>query len=57
MLDVKYSARRDNLIGRAYYADGNFEKSSEYFARALKIDPAARNSMHYLTKFGLRAAK
>ncbi len=50
-LQEKFPATRANLIGRAYYADGNFKKAIEYFESSLAIDPTDRNSLHYQYKF------
>jgi spermidine synthase len=52
-LSTKFRAGRHNIIGRAYYADGNFEKALEYFRTALGIDPVDRNSIHYKHKLRL----
>ena len=49
-MEPKFLASRYNLIGRAYFAAGNFRKASEYFKEALKIDPYDRNSLHYKHK-------
>ncbi len=46
----RFSASRYNLIGRAYYAAGNFAKAAEYFDVALSFDPDDRNSLHYKKK-------
>lgn len=46
----KFPASRYNLIGRAYFAAGNFAKAIEYFDAALKFDPEDRNSLHYNRK-------
>ncbi len=50
ILGVKFASGRENLIGRAYFADGNFKKASEYFSGALSIDPSDRTSIHYRQK-------
>lgn len=47
----KYPATKDNLLGRAYYSDGNFKKAIEHFESSLQIDPTDRNSLHYQYKF------
>jgi spermidine synthase len=49
-MEPKFLASRYNLIGRAYFAAGNFRKASEYFKTALRIDPEDRNSLHYKHK-------
>ncbi len=49
-LEPKFLAYRYNIIGRAYFAAGNFRKASEYFKAALRIDPTDRNSLHYKQK-------
>ena len=46
----KFPASRYNLIGRAYFAAGNFKKAIEYFDAALRFDPEDRNSLHYNRK-------
>ena len=52
-LERKFRATRLNLIGRAYYTDGNFKKAMEYYQRATQIDPDNRNSIHYIKKLSL----
>jgi spermidine synthase len=47
-LSTKFASGKYNLIGRAYFADRNYRKAVGYFREALKIDPADRNSIHYL---------
>ncbi|MEE8186006.1 MAG: fused MFS/spermidine synthase, partial [Thermodesulfobacteriota bacterium] len=49
-MEPKFLASRYNLIGRAYFAAGNFKKATEYFKTALQIDPGDRNSLHYKHK-------
>jgi len=49
-MEPKFAASRFNLIGRAYFAAGNFRTASEYFKAALRIDPGDRNSLHYKRK-------
>ena len=49
-LEPKFMASRYNLIGRAYFAAGNFRTASDYFKIALQIDPGDRNSLHYKRK-------
>jgi spermidine synthase len=48
----KYAATLYNLVGRAYYADGNMRKANEYFVKSLRVDPSDRVSLHYRKKFG-----
>ncbi|MFQ5586623.1 MAG: fused MFS/spermidine synthase [Thermodesulfobacteriota bacterium] len=51
-LEPKFMAYRYNLIGRAYFAAGNYRKAIKYFKTALDIDPGNRNSLHYKRKLG-----
>lgn len=46
-LDLKYASSGYNIVGRAYFADNNLPMAAEYFRKALGIDPADRNSLHY----------
>jgi len=49
-LTKKFFAGRLNLIGRAYFADANFNRAASYFRKALEVDPTDRNSIHYKRK-------
>lgn len=46
-LQRKFYAGKYNLVGRAYFADKNYPRASDYFMEALRIDPTDRNSQHY----------
>ena len=48
---AKYPVTKLNLIGRAYYADGNIFEADKYYTMALEIDPTDRNSIHHKKKF------
>ena len=50
-VEAKYPVTMLNLVGRAYYADGNITEADKYYTRALAIDPADRNSIHHKKKF------
>lgn len=52
-LEVKFASSRYNLIGRAYFADENLRMAVKYFRDAIAIDPADRNSIHYLQNIRL----
>lgn len=52
-LSKKFYAGKYNLIGRAYFADANFQMAARYFRDALSVDPGDRNSLHYKKKLVL----
>lgn len=47
-LSVKFEAGKYNLVGRAFFADQKYSRAVEFFRAALQIDPADRNSIHYV---------
>ncbi len=49
-LSKKFYAGKYNLIGRAYFADTNFQTAARYFKDALSVDPGDRNALHYKKK-------
>lgn len=52
-LDKKFQAGEFNLIGRAYGSERDFKSASALFERALAIDPANKNSLHYKRRLRL----
>ncbi|MBI5047985.1 MAG: fused MFS/spermidine synthase [Deltaproteobacteria bacterium] len=56
-MERKFLASRYNLIGRAYYAAGNFNKAVDYFDAALRFDSEDRNSLHYKRKLRFYSIK